>query len=174
MGNRRIAKTENSTITQGAITLGIICGFFVLFRGVTNIFNAFLVPISLYVYLKGKKKRDIWVMYLLVIIFCGIFFNMQLIFITFYCGISLLLNILNQKNLNKMLSVLILSIVVSLSFWIAIILTDFLFLTHINEIMITILNGNILVYSMILYIEGLVIGTSLLFMSRRLNKLLPQ
>lgn len=133
---KEIIKVELNMITRGAMALALIFVFFSLFKGVTNILNAFLVPLTLYL--------------------C--------------CCIAFLLIKLREKKVNTLLSTLVLTITVSLSFWIAIMLTDYFFLTHMNNIIIKVLRGNIFAYAIMLIIEGALVGISQLFISRMFYK----
>ena len=174
MISRSKISIEVSTITKGALMLALIYIFFFLFKGVTNIFNAFLVPITLYVFSKGKNRQEKLLIYGVLITFCALFYNIQVVFVTFYCAIAYLLNSLNNnKKLNKVFTIIILSTAISLSFWVAIILTDYIFLTRINAIMMQVLKNNIIAYGIIFFIEGAVIGLILLFLSNKFDRYQP-
>lgn len=60
----------------------------------------------------------------------------------------------------------ILSVMNAVSFLIAIMLTDFIFHTHMGAIMLKLFQGNIYIYALILFAEGSIIGISQLFISR--------
>jgi purine-cytosine permease-like protein len=77
---------------------------------------------------------------------------------------------LSKKNISTVLSALILTITVSFSFWIAIMLTDHFFLTHMNEIIMNVLKGNIVKYGIMLVVEGALVGVSQLLVSRLFYK----
>ncbi|MBU3113249.1 hypothetical protein [Clostridium lacusfryxellense] len=152
-------------ITRGAMAMALIFISFSLFKGVTNILNAFIVPLVLYLCLINQKKKQIFTLYLAVIVFCIIFFNIQFFFIIFYCAVAFILTQLRQKKVNTILSTLTLTIAISFSFWIGIMLTDYFFLTHMNEIIMKVMKGNILKYGIMLIIEGALVGVSQLFVS---------
>lgn len=163
-------KVKLNMITRGAMALALIFVFFTLFRGVTNILNAFLIPLTLYVCTINQKEKQIFTLYSAVIIFCLLFFKIQLFFIVFYCCIAFLLIKLREKKINTMLSALILTITISLSFWISIILTDNFFLTHMYDIIMRVFKGNTLAYAMMLIIEGALVGISQLYISKMFYK----
>jgi len=157
-------------ITRGAMTMALIFISFLLFKGVTNILNAFIVPLVLYLCCINQKEKQIFTLYLAVIIFVVLFFKIQLFFIIFYCCIAFILTQLRKKNINTLLSTLTLTLAISFSFWIGIMLTDYFFLTRMNEIIINVMKGNIFKYSIMLIIEGALVGVSQLFVSRMFYK----
>jgi hypothetical protein len=167
--SRSIVKA--STITQGALTVTLIFVYFLLFKGVANILNALLVPLTLYVFSRGRKMSEVLAVYSVLVLICALFLNLQIIFILFYCGIAYLLSFLSNKNYHTVVSLLILAFAVSLSFWVAIMLTDYIFLTHINAIMMKILKGNLFAYALMLFAEGSLVALSLFFLSKKINKM---
>lgn len=115
-------KINLNMITRGAMALALIFVFFTIFKGVTNILNAFLIPLTLFLCTIDQKRKQIFTLYCAVIIFCSLFFNIQLFFIIFYCLIAFLLIKLREKKVNVILSSLILTLTISCSFWISIML----------------------------------------------------
>jgi hypothetical protein len=154
------------SITLGALTIALIVVFFTFFKGVTNILNAFFVPMILFSFSINRKAIELLAVFTASIAMCALFFNLQLIFIVFYCIIAVILSTLNRKNIGVALSAIVLSMTITFFFWSAIILTDMIFKTRMNEIMLKILNGNRLVYLLILAFEGTAVGISQLFASR--------
>lgn len=164
------ASFGTATIAQGALTIALIFVSFLLFRGATNILNAFFVPLVLYFYSMGKKAWEIIAVDGVLILFCVFFFQMQIVFIVVYCLIAYFLKLLNDISVHPALASLLLTIGVSLSFWAGIILTDLFFGTRVNTIMMDLLHGNVLAYIIMLLIEGALVGVSLLLLSRKLQK----
>jgi len=154
------------SITFGALTIALIVVFFSIFKGVTNILNAFFVPMILFSFLINRKAIELVAVFAAAIAMCALFFNLQLVFIVFYCIIALILLILSRKNINFVLSAAILSTGVTFFFWSAINLTDILFKTRMNEIMMKLMNGNWFRYMLLLTFEGTVVGVCQLFASR--------
>jgi hypothetical protein len=167
---RASAPIRLGTITQGALAVAMVLVFFSLFKGVTNILNAFAVPLILYAVSVGKKFREIFWVYLVALIFCAVFFNLQIIFICVYCGIAFLLDRLTRRGGHVLLSGFILSVAVTLGFWLAILCTDYLFATQMNAIMMKVYQGKIVVYIAVLYIEGALVGSGQLLLSRKIRK----
>jgi len=99
-----------------------------------------------------------------------VFFTMQIVFILIYCGIASLLSLLNHFRIHAAIASLLLTTGVSFCFWLGIMLTDFLFGTRVNAIMMGFLKGNAVVYILMLLFEGAIVGISLLLISRKLNK----
>jgi hypothetical protein len=146
-------------IAQGALTIALIFASFALFKGVTNIINAFLVPIALAIGTMGRKPREVLAVYGVLVLCCLLFFNVQFFFAMFYCCIAFLLVILHVRKVHFAMSLLVLTLVASASFFIATLLTDLLFLTHMNELVMRVLKGNWLAYAGILLFEGALVGT---------------
>lgn len=92
--------------------------------------------------------------------------NVQFFFSLFYCGITSLLGVLHVRKVHFALSLLILALAVSASFFIAIQLTDLLFLTRMNELVMNLLKGNLLAYLGILLFEGALVGACQLLVFR--------
>ena len=156
-------------ITRGALTIALICIFFILFKGFINIFNALLVPLVLYVNLLALKNEERYLILIALLLVCAILFKVQFIFTIFYCIIGLLLLFIQRKKWPFIPGAILLSLVLSLSFFIAIEATDALFLTHVGDIMRHALNGNILAYLGVLVLEGGLVGIGLLFAARMLQ-----
>ena len=167
---KELFSSKTSMITQGAIGIALIFVYFSLFKGPTNIINALLIPITLFLISIKQRKKDIFVLYAAVFIFCLLFFNLQCFFIIFYCCISFLLIIIREKKIGTALSALILTIAVTLSFFIAMFLTDHFLGTQMIKIIMAVLKGNTFVYGIMLIIEGALVGISQLFISKMLYK----
>ncbi|MEI7884888.1 MAG: hypothetical protein WCI30_06010 [Clostridia bacterium] len=160
---------KTKTITQGALVVALIMVFFLIFKGVTNIFNALLVPLSLYLVAIGKAKRDIFSIYLFFLVMCAIFFSIQIIFAIFYCGIAFLLAQLLAKKTYPLLAVISLAITTTISFGLAISLTDFFFLTEMSKIILRVINNNMITYSLLLLAEGSLVA-SLLYLTAKIAR----
>ncbi len=154
------------SITFGALTIALIVVFFTIFKGVTNILNAFFVPMILFSFSINRKAIELLAVFAASIATCALFFNLQLIFIVFYCIIALLLSIVNRRKIGFVVSAIILSAGVAFFFWSAIGLTDFLFKTRMSELMLEMLNGKKLFYLLLLTFEGTLVGIALLLASK--------
>lgn len=162
------------TITQGALAISLIYIFFIIFKGPTNIINALLVPLTLYFSLMNQNIKGIIGVFSVLFLVCFLFFKVQIIFLFFYCAIALLLLILQKKKVPTFLSAVVLTGALSLSFWISIIMTDLIFLTHMSDIMLNIFKGNYLIFVMVIIFEGALVGISQLFVSKMLYKRLKK
>ena len=167
---KELFSSKASMITQGAIGIALIFVYFSLFKGPTNIINALLIPITLFLISIKQKKKDIFILYSAVFIFCLLFFNLQSFFIIFYCCISFLLIKIREKKVGIALAALILTIAVSFSFLIAMFLTDYFLGTQMIGIIMGVLKGNFFVYGIMLIFEGALVGISQLFISKMLYK----
>jgi len=60
---KELFSSKASMITQGAIGIALIFVYFSLFKGPTNIINALLIPITLFLISIKQKKKDIFILY---------------------------------------------------------------------------------------------------------------
>ncbi len=157
-------------ITRGAVTIALVCIFFTVFKGVTNIFNALLIPLILYGNLMNLKREERYAILGALLCVCAILFKIQIIFTIFYCIIALLLLFIDREKWSFPRGAALLSLGLSLSFWIAIEATDALFLTCMGDIMRYALNGNQFAYAGLLVFEGAFVGIGLLFAMKILQK----
>jgi hypothetical protein len=167
---KELIAIDIKTITRGALAIALICVYFTVFKGVTNIFNALLVPLTLYLSTVNQTKKGMFTIYGVLILFCFLFFKVQFIFTLFYCGIAFLLTLLQKKHVSTPLSALILTVTISTSFWISIVLTDYFFLTHMGDIMLKVFHGNYIVFLAVLLFEGALVGISQLFLAKLFYK----
>ncbi len=168
--NFNLKNVHTKSITFGALAVALVIVSFTLFKGVTNILNALLVPLALSLVSLKLRKMEIITILICVILICFFFFYLQLFFIFFYCAISILLVFLSNKKVKSVLSVLILTVATSLSFWIAIILTDAVFATKMNTIMLNVFKGNYSLYSTMLLVEGLIVSVAMFLLFRAVSK----
>ena len=152
------------------MTIALICIFFTIFKGTTNILNALLVPLVLYVSLMSLKKEEGYTILGALFFVCFLFFRLQVIFTIFYILIAMLLIFVQRKKWPFPYAALLLSLALSLSFWIAIEATDALFLTHMGDIMLKAFHGNKLIYAGLIALEGTLVGIGLLAAARELRK----
>jgi len=157
------------TITRGALSIALICVFFTIFRGPTNIINALLVPLTLYMSVINQKAKDTAVIFSTLFLVCFILFKVQMIFTFFYCILALMLRLFQNKKVPNLIAGIIMTISISLSFWISIIFTDYIFLTHISDIMLRMAHGNYFIYMSVLVFEGALVGISQLLISRKIQ-----
>jgi hypothetical protein len=169
-----VIRIRIQAITRGALTIALVCIFFTVFKGVTNIFNALLVPLVLYGNLLDLRREERYAILFALVFLCAIFFKIQVIFTIFYCIIALLLLFIQRGKWSFPFGVILLTLGLSMSFWIAIEATDALFLTHMGDIMQYALHGNRLAYAGLLVFEGGFVGTGLLFAAKMLQKRLDR
>ena len=160
---------KTKTITRAAMTLTLIFICFSIFKGTTNILNALFIPLVLYFGLYKLRSREFIAVTIATMLFCFIFFKVQIIFVLAYCIIALLLMGLNKKSFGWLLAVALLMVAISVSFFMALIMTDFIFGTQINILLIRMLGGNLIAYSLLLLCEGLLISLIQIFAIRKFS-----
>lgn len=158
---------KTKTITRAAMALTLIFICFSIFKGPTNILNALFIPLILYFGLFKLSSREFIAVTIATMLFCFIFFKVQIIFVLAYCGIALLLIWLNKKSYGWLLAFALLTVAISFSFFIALTMTDFIFGTQINILLIRMLGGNIITYCLLLLCEGLLISLIQIFTIRK-------
>ncbi len=84
--------------------------------------------------------------------------------------IAFLIHIQKKKKISDIKTIVLNTFFISFIFWMGIILTDTLFSTNINQIMLRITQYNILKYIFILIVEGLIISLMLNFSIRKVLK----
>lgn len=158
---------KTKTITRAAMALTLIFICFSIFKGTTNILNALFIPLILYFGLFKLSSREFIAVTIATMLFCFIFFKVQIIFVLAYCSLALLLIWLNNKSYGWLLAVALLTVAISVSFFIALTMTDFIFGTQINILLIRMLGGNIIAYCLLLLCEGLLISLIQIFAIRK-------
>ncbi|MDW7668516.1 MAG: hypothetical protein SCJ93_06805 [Bacillota bacterium] len=143
---------------------------FTIFKGVTNILNAFFIPFLIFAFLKNNDYKEILFVYFALILSTLILYGIQSFFIIGYCMIAFLIHIQKKKKISDIKAIVLNAFFISFIFWMGIILTDTLFSTNINQIMLRISQNNILKYIFILIVEGLIISLMLNFSIRKVLK----
>jgi hypothetical protein len=155
-----------NNLVYNIMALTLIYIFFLLFKGPTNILNALFVPLTIFLFSFKNNLRERLVFYGVVIIFCALFFNIQIFFVIAYCIIAAILRIISVNNFKRISSFFTLTLIISFLFYLGIVFTDLVFQTKMNSIMMTILNNNIIIYLMMIIIEASIVSISLLFFTR--------
>ncbi len=164
-GNGRI---NTKSITRGALAIALIIVSFSMFKGVTNIFNAFLVPIALHLGTVRTKPVEKAAVFGLVALLCFLFFKLQMVFLLIYFLVAMVLPLL--LKLKMWISVPILTIANSVGFLVGILLTDLLLSTHMFALLMGVLDNNRIVYAGILLFEGAVVSIGQLFLARNIGQ----
>lgn len=147
--------------------------FFTIFKGTTNILNAVLVPLILYVYMSIEQGKAAYIMLSALLLICLIFFKQQIIFVFFYIIVSRLLILFAKHKVHAVKKVVILTMISFICLNIAIKLTDYIFMSNIERILIRLTQNNYAIYLSIIFIEGLIVATGLVlttyFFDKRLK-----
>lgn len=162
-------ESSGRNLTTAAMIMAICLVSFSIFRGAANILNALVIPLALAI---GKQKLAARFFAAVALALAGltaILFPMQLVFVVFYCGLAILIQIFLRLR-HLALAILLHTVAVSISFWLAIMLTDWLFLTEMQPIMLALLNNNYLIYAAMILFEGLIVGSSQIFLARLFRK----
>ncbi len=161
---------KTSDITLGGITIALALVSFMIFKGITNIFNALVIPLLLYCCISRQSKKAMFITFFAFLFLSGLFFKQQLFFSIFYIALAILLAYLTRVKLSLPLKALTLSGASFVSFILAIRLTDFVLFTRIELIMLSLVQGSLPAYLGIIFLQGAFAGTSLAFLSKLIDK----
>jgi hypothetical protein len=160
-------------IVRGALSLTVIVISLFLFKGTTNLINAIIIPVTLYINLRGWQPRQVASVFAAFLLLCAILFNYQIIFASIYCLMTGVYLFLNARKVNVLVRAIVLTLIASACFAVGIKLTDFIFMTQIETLLLKVLKGNLLIYYLILFVEGLIAAVSIVcstsFLEKRLN-----
>lgn len=159
---------NTKSITRGALAIALIVVSFSIFKGVTNIFNAFLVPIALHLGTLGTKRVEKAAVFGLVFLLCFLFFKLQMFFLLIYFFVAILLSLL--LKFRTWISLLFLTIANSVGFFVGILLTDLLLSTHMFALLMGVLSNNMIAYAGILLFEGAIVSVGQLFLARKMEQ----
>ena len=159
---------NTKSITRGALAIALIVVSFSIFKGVTNIFNAFLVPIALHLGTLGTKRVEKAAVFGLVFLLCFLFFKLQMFFLLIYFFVAVLLSLLLKYR--TWISVSFLTIANSIGFFVGILLTDLLLSTHMFALLMGVLGNNVIAYAGILLFEGAIVSVGQLFLARKMEQ----
>ena len=156
-------KTNN--ITQSALSLALIVICFLLFRGVTNILNSILVPLVLYLNIRGQSWKVYITTMLGLVLLSILFFKHQIIFSILYGILALLLLKTIKGKKPFLIKVSILSIGAWVGFITAILVTDFILGTKIMTALLSIAGGLYAGVIVLIAVEALIVGTLLVLIT---------
>jgi hypothetical protein len=156
-------------LVLGSFSIVLTIVFFTFFRGMSNFLNAFLVPTTLYIFLKELSHKEMVTVFFAALLMVLFLYQLQTIFFIFYGLVALLLIELNKKHFHWIFNILVLSICLSLSFYLATVITDFIFLTRIRSFTIVMAGGSPIVYAMYLSAFGFVVGSAMIIAVRLLT-----
>jgi len=149
-------------IVLGALCLGICILSLFFFRGVTNVINAIVIPLSLGIFTFSMDFKEKLAVYIGLAIFAFVLFPLQLIFLFFYFLISLLLIYIDLWNLGFLKGFLLLSFSLTLFFTASVFLTDLIFGSKIVQITMSLMGDNILIYLLSVAIQAIVVSVIVL------------
>ncbi len=155
-------------IAQGALTLGIIFVSFMLFRGTTSIIGSFIVPLALYIFLKSFNLREQLTTIMAALLLVAVLFGTQIFFMITYGLLAFLLSVVAEKRL--LLRIVLLIAGATVSFIIAIQLTDLVLGTAIQQALTSLAGGTQAGFYLFVLVEGIITGTVLAFTSSWLEK----
>ena len=162
-------KTKN--LIKGALAIVLCLLSFMIFRGVTNILNAFFVPLVLSIFIYNMSLHEKIAIFLALQILCFFIFPVQLIFSFFYCVIAFITTYMRQKGIRYFLVWATVTVCVTLFFYIAVRLTDLIFMTKIYEITLRVMKNNSLIYIFALFIESIIVSTLYILIFKKISSL---
>lgn len=125
---------------------------------------------TLFVFLKDLSQKEMVTVFIAALLLVLFLYQLQTIFFIFYGLVTLLLIELNKKQFHWVFNTLVLSVCLSLSFYLATVITDFMFLTRIRLFTIVMVGGSPIVYAMYLSAFGFIVGSAMTVSVRLLPK----
>ena len=164
------------SLSRPALGVVLIIVFFTLFRGMTNILNALLVPLTMIMVTEPESPGHRAVFMLAAVLVVFLFYPHQLVFMLLYVLMSSVYRMMKRQDISVGLRVLGLGILAGVGFWGAILGTDALFGTRIRAFMLMLAGGSLPRLLLIMLGEGLLIALLLVlggrFLERRLNRVI--
>ncbi len=157
-------------LIYGALCISICLLSFFAFRGLTNVINALIVPLTLGIFTQSMNFREKVAVFIALGIFVFILFPLQVIFLLFYVLLSLVLVFLYKKNMGALKSYFVFSLLMSVFFTGALYLTDFVFKTRIASVTTDILGGNVFFFFVSVAVQAFVISAIVLSLYYFINK----
>ena len=149
-------------LIYGALCISICLLSFFAFRGLANVVNALIVPLTLGIFTQSMSLREKVTVFIALGIFVFILFLLQIVFLSFYVVLSLVLVFLYEKNIGVLKRYFAFSLLMTVFFAGALYLTDFVFKTRIASITTDILGGNVLFFFVSVAVQALVISAVVL------------
>ena len=150
------------TLTMSAFGLALSVLSLILFRGPVSIASTFLIP-AIIVLFSANKLEGYALTSIGLLSVTLIFFPTQLVFVSSYVVLGLLLKLLAVSSKLKVkfnpIKFIIYTTITSLVLFAGIRLTELIFLVPLHRMMVGISGGNPLVYAGILLFEGLLVAT---------------
>ena len=150
-------------VARAGLVLALVMVFFTLFRGASNILNALLVPLLLYAAISGFSLKSRIALFFALIFLTAIINVWQIFFSLIYFFLAVLIYLTTVWRLKLPLRITLVSVVVFISFLVSIRLTDLVFGTRIETIVLQFAGGNYLIYAAIIALEGLIVGAILVW-----------
>ncbi len=150
-------------VTRAGIVLTLVMVFYALFKGTSNILNALLVPLLLYTAISSFSLKGRIVLFFALIFLSAIINVWQIFFSLVYFLLAVLINLTTVWQWKLPLRIALVSVVVFISYLFSIRLTDLVFGTRIETIMLQFVGGNYFIYAAIIALEGFVVGTILVW-----------
>jgi len=160
---------DTRNLTHTAISLTLVIISFLLFRGSTNVFNAVIVPLIFYLNYKKFEFKNFFTLVLLSFIIALLFFFQQLFFIFFYAIMAAFIKLLLQYNYQKLIKIIILTLVFGMGFYTTLTLTDTILGTALREVLASVAAGNIYFLILLYTATSLFVSISLLIITPQIE-----
>lgn len=157
-------------LTHTAISLALIFISFLIFRGSSNIINAVTVPLILYLNYKKFSLKEYVTLVLMTLIFSLLFFFQQLFFIILYALLGIFLSKLFKSNYSFFFRMVSLTFVFFIGFFGTLNITDFILGTALQQMLLSLMGGNIFFLILFYLFNSIIISLALNFITPRIEK----
>jgi len=158
-------------ITMAAMTIAVSLLVSSVFRNTSSILSAIIVPIILSIFLSSFTIKEYTFVSFTLLFLTLILITTQTVFMSLYIlhGQTLIFLFLKSKP-NKRMHYFYYLILVSLSLFIGILLTELIFNIPLHLFMMNLAKNNYLIYAAIILFEGLLISSFHVFLILRVHK----
>ncbi len=142
-------------LARGALTLTVIAVSLIIFRGSLSFFNSLVIPLAIYLMLADFRPGELATVFLSALIMVILFFSTQTFFMLSYGLLALLLTALAGRG--AILRLVVLSLGAALSFIAAILMTDLLLTTAIQQVLTSLAGGSRTGFYLLVLGEGIAV-----------------
>jgi len=166
---RDLNKKNIKLLSMSAISLALSVLFLIMFRGPISILSTFIIPPIIVLFSLNNDLRYYVLTSLGLIIISSIFFPTQIVFVTLYILLAFFIRFLFFNNKNelkiKVPSVITYIILVMISLYLGIRITQIIFLVPLHTMMLRLSGGNPINYIGILIIEAIItVSVNIIFL----------
>ncbi len=172
MENNRVSQSLlTRKITMAALSIAVSLIVVSIFRNTSSILSAIIIPIVLALFLARYTHKEYVLISLTLLFLTLLLITTQTVFMILYIlqGKLLMYLFFNKKTYKKVWFFLYV-LMVSISFFIGILLTEIVFNIPLHMFMMRISNNNLVIYALIILVEGVIVSALHFVVTSKLRK----